>query len=259
MRRRVDERAIPDVDASPRSAEHGDANARLGLGRRSFPFEDSRAALHPIRLPRPVEVAASLAVDPAVIRHEVQARAIGRGVSRIEPPQAVHDPIERPLPPSGVRGAEDVDEVVVRQEQSALLDGPLECGAFDREEFDLRREVVPRGLLSGRGRFVVDEERAVADPFRRPVEPSRFVLDDVDVRVEQAAFPVQDQAEVVIVPVPHRGAEAQDRREAARGPVARRFVGADHGESHARVEAARRRAAAAAALAAVRRASARRS
>src|SRR5262249_62382270 len=43
------------------------------------------------------------------------------------------------------------------------------------------------------------------------------------------------------VSMPYRGAQAQDRREATRGPVARRFVGADHRESHGRVEAARRR------------------
>jgi hypothetical protein len=40
VRRRVNQRTLSDVDASTWSTEHGDSNAGLGFGRRSFPFED---------------------------------------------------------------------------------------------------------------------------------------------------------------------------------------------------------------------------
>ena len=133
----------------------------------------------------------------------------------------MHHPIERALPPGGVRSAENINEVFVGHEQRSLLDGPVECRTFDREEFYFRREVVPCGLLSGPGRLVVDEEGAVGDSFGRPVEPSRFILDDVDIRVEKAAFPVLDQTEIVIVPMPHRRPQAQDCSKTTGAPVAR--------------------------------------
>src|SRR5436190_24105826 len=80
----------------------------------------------------------------------------------------------------------------------------------------------------------------MADPFRRPIEPSRFILDDVNIWVEKVAFPMKDQAEVIIVAMPYRRAEAQDSGETSRRPVSRRFIGADHRKSHAWIEPTRR-------------------
>src|ERR1041385_803542 len=41
--------------------------------------------------------------------------------------------------------------------------------------------------------------------------------------------------------MPHGGAQSKHRRQSARRPITRRFVGTDDRESHARVEPARRR------------------
>src|SRR2546425_6421600 len=51
---------------------------------------------------------------------------------------------------------------------------------------------------------------------------------------------MKDQAEVVIVPMAHRRAQAQDGGETSRRPVSGRFIGAEHRESHAWIEPARR-------------------
>src|SRR5262249_61347117 len=76
VRRAIDERTVPDVDAGRRLAEYGETDARLGLGRLSLPLEDARAALHPVGLPRPVKGAAPPAGDPSVVGHEGPARAV---------------------------------------------------------------------------------------------------------------------------------------------------------------------------------------
>src|SRR5204863_3001011 len=89
---RVDERAFANVNARPWCTEHCESNACLGVGRLAFTLQDSRAALHPIRLPQAVEGAASLAVDPPIMRHQVQAWTVGRRVPGIEPPKAVNHP-----------------------------------------------------------------------------------------------------------------------------------------------------------------------
>ena len=148
VRRAVGQRAFAGVDPGARRPEHCDSNAHLALGRCSFPIKNSGAALHPIRLPRTVEGAAAFAVNPPVIRNEIQARAVGGRIPGIEPPQAVQHPIECPLPSRRVCNPENVGQVIVGHEQRPLLDGPLEGGAFEGEELDLRREVVSRGLLS---------------------------------------------------------------------------------------------------------------
>ena len=113
MRRRIDEWPFPDIDASPSSAEHGNSNARLGLGSFPFSFENSRPALHPIRLPRAVESAASFVVDPPIMGHEVQAREVSRRVPGLEASQAVHHTIECSLSPIRVRSTKYINEVIV--------------------------------------------------------------------------------------------------------------------------------------------------
>ena len=120
----------------------------------------------------------------------------------------MHHPIERSLLPHSVGSAEKIYEVVVRHQERSFLDGAIVSRVFDGEEFDFWCEVVPRGLFVRSGRFVIDEDRAVGDPFHRPVQPSRFVLDDVYVRIEQMTFAVEDQAEVVIVTMPDGGAQS---------------------------------------------------
>ena len=151
---------------------------------------------------RSIASAASLVVDPPIEWNEVQTRSVSRGPARIEAAEAMHDPIKRPLVTLRVRDAKEINEVVVCHEESALLDGVLESGPFHREEFHVRRKVVPRHVLSGRGRFVIDEERAVSDSFRRPVQPPWLVLDHVEIRIEKTTFSVEDETEIIIVTVP---------------------------------------------------------
>ena len=51
---------------------------------------------------------------------------------------------------------------------------------------------------------------------------------------------MKDQAEIVLVSMPDRSAQAQDSGKTAVRPVSRRFIGADHRESHAWIDRARR-------------------
>ena len=116
MRRSIDEGAFADVNARTWSAEHPDSHTHLALGWRSFPFEDSRAALHPIRLPRPVEGSASLPIDPSVKRDEVQARTVGGWIPGIKAPQTVQYPIEGSLSSPSILDPEKIYEVTVGHE-----------------------------------------------------------------------------------------------------------------------------------------------
>src|ERR1043165_9041473 len=77
MRRGVNEGALANINVRARSTEHRDAHTRLVLGLCSFAFKNSRAALHPISLPRSIKDAASLAVDPSVKGNEIHARTVG--------------------------------------------------------------------------------------------------------------------------------------------------------------------------------------
>src|SRR5678816_3977005 len=126
VRRRIDEWSFADIDASAGSAEHSDANARFGVARCPFAFENSRAALHPIRLPQAVAGPALLVVDPPIKRHEIKARAVVRRIARIQTTETMDHPIERSLLALRVRRAKKIDEIAVGHEQRALLDGPLE-------------------------------------------------------------------------------------------------------------------------------------
>jgi len=75
MRRAIHQWTFSHVNACCGSAEHGDANARLGRGQLSVPFENPLAALHPIRLPGSVKSSVPLVVDPPIIGHEIGASA----------------------------------------------------------------------------------------------------------------------------------------------------------------------------------------
>src|SRR5207245_2631010 len=136
VRRPVHQRTFSHIDASAGSAEHGDADARLGPRRPSLPFEDSLAALHPIRLPGAVKGPASLVVDPPIIGHEIGAGPIGCRIPWVEAAQTMHHPIKRPLPPRSVRSAEKIYEIIIRHKERSLLDGSIIGRASDSEEFD---------------------------------------------------------------------------------------------------------------------------
>src|SRR4030095_11271083 len=148
-----------------------------------------------MRLPCAVESATPLAVNPAVVRHEVETRTERRGIVRKKSAETVHDPVKGTLMALCVDCAKDVGHVVAVHKQRTLLSGPLEGGSFDGEELHLRVEVVPSSLRARFWRFVIDQQRAVTNAFCGPIQPSWLILDDIQIGVKEVTFSMQDEAE----------------------------------------------------------------
>jgi hypothetical protein len=109
----------------------------------------------------------------------------------------------------------NIQQVFLRQQECAALLDILEGTAVNGEVFDFRSEFLLRRKPAGSWRLIAHQQGIVGNSFMRITEVGRLVLDGIEVGIEQSAFPVENEAVVILVAMPHSGSR---RTKAAKAP-----------------------------------------